>query len=256
MLQIRPEQMAVFDEDALKRFEDEMVAHSKEFSPMLTEVLGDEQLRLAVRDAIIRSAAYGFSFRGPIRLFIELMFLFGSGFDTDPQYPWAGKILNAPGDQMERAEELCSATLAYQQNVSGPEAVNTQKAFRDLSVRARQPQFFSSETFLPGILDEISRIFPHKTAYIGEARLKALVLEGKAEARKHRLPSTRGETLLTVLMFAFGHCCTSDPLYPWIYRTLTDERIADASARTERLQKKAMTWLDHVLAREREGAPA
>ena len=48
-------------------------------------------------------------------------------------------------------------------------------------------------------------------------------------------------------MFAFGHGCCEDPLYPWIARTLTDEKITDAEARAKRLEKKAITWLDHVL---------
>ena len=95
MLQIREEQMAVFEQAALRRFEDEMVVHSKIFSPRLCEVLGEEQLRVALRRAMARAGGYGFSYRGPIRLFIEFMFLFGSAFDTDPQYPWAGKILQA-----------------------------------------------------------------------------------------------------------------------------------------------------------------
>jgi hypothetical protein len=54
-------------------------------------------------------------------------------------------------------------------------------------------------------------------------------------------------------MFAFGHGCTHDPLYPWIARTLKDERIKDPAARAERLEKKAITWLDHVLARPPKG---
>ena len=64
----------------------------------------------------------------------------------------------------------------------------------------------------------------------------------------------RGEALVVVLMFAFGHGCTDDPLYPWISRTLKDERIVGPAARVERLEKKSITWLEHVLARPRGGA--
>jgi len=50
-------------------------------------------------------------------------------------------------------------------------------------------------------------------------------------------------------MFSFGHGCTDDPLYPWISRTLHDERIVNSEARAARLEKKAVTWLEHVNAR-------
>ena len=52
MLNIRAEQMEVFERDALRRFEEEMISHSREFSPRLCEVIGDAQLRIAVRQAI------------------------------------------------------------------------------------------------------------------------------------------------------------------------------------------------------------
>ena len=60
-------------------------------------------------------------------------------------------------------------------------------------------------------------------------------------------------TLLAILMFSFGHGCLDDPLYPWMSQTLSDERITDVSARAERLERKSITWLDHVLARPAAG---
>jgi len=41
-----------------------------------------------------------------------------------------------------------------------------------------------------------------------------VIHEGRTEAQKYSFNSIRGEVLLVVLMFAFGHGCTSDPLYP------------------------------------------
>src|SRR5207247_1174860 len=109
---------------------------------------------------------YRFTYRGPIRLFIEMMFLYGSAFDTDSQYPWAGKILLDPDEQMERAERLCDQILDYQKKVSGPEASNTRRALRELSVRAREPATLPSGDFVAAMRQEMSRIFPEKMYYI------------------------------------------------------------------------------------------
>ena len=103
------------------------------------------------------------------------------------------------------------------------------------------------------MLQEMTRAFPQKAAYVGEEGLLALIQEGRTEARKYGFSTVRGEAMMVVLMFAFGHGCTDDPLYPWISRTLKDERIKDPAARAKRLEKKAVTWLDHVLDRPREG---
>ena len=98
------------------------------------------------------------------------------------------------------------------------------------------------------------RIFPLKAAYVGEAGLKALIDEGIDEAERYRFDTARPRALLVVLKFAFGHGCTDDPLYPWIARTLRDERIVDPAARAARLEKKAVTWLEHVVAEKRQGS--
>src|SRR5262249_30261255 len=156
----------------------------------------------------------------PIRLYIELMFLFGSAFDTDPQYPALSEALNASGDQMERAEQIYQGVVESLERVSGPNNVNVLEALENLSVLARQPVTLSSNDFVADILWEMIRAFPQKAAYVGEKRLTALIHEGRAEAQKFGLTTLRAEALVIVLMFAFGHGCTDDPLYPWIARTL------------------------------------
>jgi hypothetical protein len=253
MLQIRAEQMLAFEQAAIRGFEDEMVVHSKDFEPLLCEIIGEEQLRVALRHAMARAAGYGFTYRGPIRLFIEMMFLCGSAFDTDPQYPVWGGVLRSSDDQMQRAERIHEGFLDYLERVSGPDAANVRKALRDLLIFIRKPVEIPADNFVAGILQEMTRIFPQKVAYVGEEALTALIHEGLAEARKYGFPTVRSEAIVVGLMFAFGHGCTNDPLYPWISRTLRDARIVDPAARAQRLEKKAVTWLEHVVARN-EGA--
>jgi hypothetical protein len=253
VLVIRSEQMKVFEQAARRQFEEEMLAHSKDFSPRLCEVIGDEQLRVALQPAMTRAEGYGFTYRGPVRLFIEMMFLCGSAFDTDPQYPAMGEVLRAPGDQMQRAEQIHEGFLDYLDKVSGPGAANVQKALKDLLSLARMPPPTLSNGFVPGMLEGMNHIFPQKTAYVGESALRALIDEGIAEAQQYRFETDRQRALLVVLKFAFGHGCTDDPLYPWIARTLKDERTIDPAGRAERLEMKAVTWLEHVVARNEQG---
>jgi len=250
---IRAEQMRAFEQAARRQFEEEMVAHSKDFSPRLCEVIGDEQLRVALRSAIKRAEGYGFTYRGPIRLFIEMMFLCGSAFDTDPQYAAVGIALRTSDDQMQRAQQIHEGYLDYLEKVSGPGAMNVRKALADLLALARMSIPFSND-LAADMLREIHRVFPQKAAYVGPPGLKALIDEAVAEARVYRFDAARQRALLVVLKFAFGHGCTNDPLYPWIARTLMDERIMDPAARAARLEKKAVTWLEHVVARNDRGS--
>ena len=248
-MQIRNAQMKALEEDGRRRFEEEMMAHSREFAEPICKIIGDEQLRIVLRSAMSRAADYGFTLRGPIRLFIEMTFLSGSGFDTDPQYPEVGKVLRASDHEMVRAEKIHQGYQDYLARVSGPRAANVHTALKGLLSFAQKPPIIPADNFVPFMLGEMRRVFPQKTAYVGEAALTALIHEAAAVAQKYEFPSVREQALIAVLMFAFGHGCTNDPLYPWISNTLRDSRIVDAAARARRLEKKAVTWLEHVVAR-------
>jgi hypothetical protein len=253
MLVIRAEQLKVFDQASRRRFENEMVEHAKAFAPPLCQVIGDEALRVAMCSAIARAETYGFTNRGPIRLFIELMFLCGSAFDTDPQYSPVGRFLRSSGDQMYRAQQIHEWHNRYLEQVSGPGAINVHRALSETLTFARVPLAITPGNLTEGLLLEMKRIFPSKAAFVGDTGLTAVIDESIAEARLYRFEGVRPKVLLAVLKFAFGHGCTDDPLYPWIAQTLKDERIAGPEARAARLEKKSITWLEHVVARNQKG---
>lgn len=247
MMIIRKAQIDELGQVTMQVFEDEMVAHLAEFSPALFDVIKEEQMRVVVKSGIKRAEEYGFTFRGPIRLYLEMMLLYGSHFDSDPQYPWAKEILQKDLPQMERAEQLHEKILDYQKEVSGEKAANTRKALRELSVMTKNPPDSTPKTFGADIRREMNRAFPQKVKYIGDEAVTAIIREGSEEGERYNFQNVRGRGLLVVLKFAFGHGCTDDELYPWISRTLKDERITDPEARAKRLEKKAVTWLEHVI---------
>lgn len=249
MLVIRKEQLEKLSEKKLSSFEDEMVLHLAEFSPPLFKVIKEDQMRLVVRSGFKKSEKYRFTLRGTIRLYLEMMLLFGSHFDTDPQYPWISEILSDRHSvsEMQRAEWLHEKITEYQEKVSGANGVNTRNALEKLSEIGKQPFEVPDKDFDFSIKYEMSRIFPQKVEYVGQKQISDLISRGRGLARQFELPKTQGDTLLTILAFSFGHGCTEDPLYPWIGNTLADQKITSPQARVDRLQRKAMTWLDHVI---------
>lgn len=245
---IQASQIHALEQAAEQRFENEMVLHSRDFSPTLSAILSEEQLRAAVRSAISRARGYGFTKRGPIRLFVEMTFLWGSGFDTDPQYSWVQGVLGGCSDQMWRAQRIYNGYLDYLDRASGPGAANVHRALRHLLLFSRMPMALSGN-FTAAMLGHMRSIFPEKSEYVGEQGLRTLIAAGLAEAERYQFVQERQRALVVVLQFAFGHRCTDDPLYPWISRTLADDKIATPEVRAARLEKKAITWLEHVVIR-------
>jgi hypothetical protein len=247
---IRAEQIDTMRAASQRTFEDQMVLHLSSFSPPLFKATGEAQMREVIRLGRSQAEASGFDTWGPVQLYLEMMLLFGSHFGDDPQYEWSAEILNdrEAGTQMERAEMLYQRTMHYRENVGGPEDEFTLQALRNIRIWADQPLPLSQENFVPSMLREIERVYPQKAEYVGRDALETLIHHGGKEALGYGFTTARGVALMIVLMLAFGHGCVSDPLYPWIERTLNDEAITDPAARAKRLESKALTWLDHVLA--------
>lgn len=247
---IRSEQMNAFSRAMLRAFEDEMVEHLAGFSPPLFKLVGAEQLRKAVRSGVARAGRYGIDCRGPLRLYLELMLLFGSSFDTDPQYPWATEILKDEdcASQMERAERIYEKTLDYLENVAGPDDAYAHKALGHISALAGQPASISWDNFVPLMLEEMARAHPQKKDYVGEDGLSLLIDKGIAASRRYGLSTARATTLFILLTFAFGHGCHEDPLHPWIAEALADNHVTDPEARGERWEVRALASLSHVRA--------
>lgn len=247
---IRQAQMDELKKARLRAFEDEMVPHLAAFSPPLFNTLQEPQMRLVIQHGIVRAGEHGLTFRGPVRLYLELMLLFGSAFDTDPQYEWATTILqdrdSAP--QMERADRLYEKTLEYRAKVGGPNDTFTLQALRRLHQLASQEVPIAASDVTGSVLEQMEQVYPEKTAYVGEEALKLLINRGEEVAHGYGFAKARAVALPPVLMFAFGHGCIDDPLYPWIGRTLKRDTIMSPDARARRLEKKAVIWLEHVLS--------
>lgn len=252
MLKMRNEQLDRLKFVALERFENEMVDHASLFSPRLYEVIGEDQMRHAVKRALGRARTYGFTCRGPMRLYVELMLLYGCDFDSDPQYSVVGGMLRAPQDQMRKAEEIFVHAVYYQEKVAGSNAERVFKALEFLAQVARSADYRPR-----GSVDELcgalTRAFPEKAEYVGQDNLLALIQRAFHECYELQFDSPRARMLVAAMMYAFGHGFACDPLYPWISRTLKNERLETPDARAARLEKRALTWLDHVLAAPRGG---
>ena len=119
---IRDQQFETLERSQTSSFEKEMLQRVKEFTPRHCKVMDEAGLLAVIRRSIEKSRQYGFTNRGPVRLYTELTFMFGSDFDTDPLLPWAAEILGSggPSNQMDRAERLHGKAREYSDVTAGP----------------------------------------------------------------------------------------------------------------------------------------
>ena len=250
MLTIRQEQTEAFRQHHLQKFEDEMVMHLKKFAARHWKMMGDEDGRRVIGLGMERAKGHGFTNRGPIRFYIELMFMFGSYFDTDPQYPWAKAALQDPNslDQMLRADRLYNRMNDYLAQVSGPEHQYLVEATQRLS-EVRVEDFVSSGQGLEAsILRAARAVYPQKYDYLGEQVVRTLIRHGFELAQRYGFESDKGKILMVILTFSVGHGFPKDPLNRWIVRRLDTKRWPDEYRRVDELYSKAQLYLEHIVA--------
>lgn len=249
-MQIRPNQFERLEAGGIRRFEDELVLHLNSFAERHCEVIGDDGVRDVIRLGFENSKRYDFSMQGPMRFFIELMFMFGGYFDTDVQHFWAAEVLDDPqlSGELFRADALHQKMEDYLSVVSGPQNAFAKSAMRETRRLAAEPPPSSTNDLRDELMARMEKVYPEKCAWLGESQLGAVIDGGIGVAMIQGVTSTTGLSLFAVLAFALGHRFAEDPLFPWIAATLNHATITDPNTRAERLRAKALLYLDRVLA--------
>ena len=83
--------------------------------PEKYEALGDPNVRQLIRQGYQTARGYNLTNEPGIATYISLMFMLGSGFDRDPQYPWATTVLNDASltDPPKKGDLLYQEAKAY-----------------------------------------------------------------------------------------------------------------------------------------------
>lgn len=243
MLQIRQAQMSIFQLAAEKAFREELVLHSQAFAPELCRAAGEDNVRAAVDRGLIAARGHGFTLRGPLRFYIELMLSFGSGMDTDPQLSWlAEELSNRGGHELTRATRLFERVTEFFDRVMGPADEYALRALHRATM-AHPEEYDQYSGDCDSKIDRIlTTAFPEKREYMGAAGARALVNEARSRCRRLGVQRERNQAFIAVLMFGFGHGVIDDPLYPWAGNTLRDDRAGSVEDRVEKLQGRACIY--------------
>jgi hypothetical protein len=242
--------MDVFSEAATRNFEGQMCEHLMKFSPVHCPALGEPVVRDIVRLGIKRAGNYGFTSRGSVRFYIELMIQLGTDFDSDPMLAWAASTLTAgePATSEERASLLYDRAMNYLDAVLGPKYEYEKQALSRTERLTSHDLSRLSEVSGEDLLTALHTIHPQKFDYAGEVAVRKIIGAGVEQAHLHSIADPRGFIVLTALLYAFGHHCVTDPQFPWIAASLTDKGQRDAAGNIEYLFARSIGYVRESLA--------
>ncbi len=254
MLKIRSEQVQVFEQAAVRNFEDRMIEHLKKFARKHFKILSEAEIRGIIRYGWERANTHRFTSERSVRFYVELMLMLGSSFDSDPQMPWAAEILGDESmlDEAERIDRLYDKAWDYVDHV----ILDYQDANGNVDPtrfveQIRQVRHERNEDLQPSALPEfykrviarLNQTFPKKCDYVGELSIRRLIQRAVESASSYNITTERGVMLFIAMMFVLGSGFDKDPQLPWVSAILRDQSVTDQSKKVDQLLSAAIDCL-------------
>ena len=237
---IRDQQLDALKRVTSSRFEDRTFAHVATYFPDFLTLCDEPGIRSAIRLAWQRAAGHDVMTERGVWQYVDVAFMLGSGFDTDPRVPWAAPALDSRRHEQVRMQEVFAGALAFIEATKKdfPAWGGDQKR---LLVSLRQIETETGDDLtdddLSAFTTQLGALFeaglPARYAYLGPETMGAAVDRGVRDARNHGLTTRRGAAVYTVLTLLLGSDVATDPLYPWVRDALTPP--VTASERADRL---------------------
>ncbi|HIJ70408.1 MAG TPA: hypothetical protein HPP87_03490 [Planctomycetes bacterium] len=250
MLKIRKEQYEELAKVALKQFENTMVEHIQAHFPKPAQISGEKAVRTTIQYGFERSKTYGFKTEHEVCLYIDLMIILGSGFDTEPQLPWISQLLKSEdfSNASKKIEALYDKVLEYLDRVVGKDEVLPVKAMRKFQqYSTAQLDHKFKNNLVQDAIDFFRIIWPDKCQCIGNAALVQMFKEGNKLAKEHGISVSSGIGIYSTFMFILGHQFARDPMYPWACDILDDSSIIGPTEKINRLHAKTIEILKKSL---------
>lgn len=114
MLRIREEQLAALGLSSAGTLAENLVEHVAECFPLHFRTLGRERTRQAIERVLARGAELGLIAEHDLCELVNLTFVLGDRFESDPRFAWATEILHDTSIVAEaRMRELRRRTVEY-----------------------------------------------------------------------------------------------------------------------------------------------
>lgn len=250
---IRQSQIDALQDHTPDSRDDDLYQSMVDLYPWRTDRLGEPPVRAAVVLARHRAARYTMISFEPVRAYLECMFRYGSGFDADPQLPWASATLTHTDipNELTRARSLLRDAARHDEAMLGEDGTQGQVALENARDTKLDVNADNAIAVGQKIFKGLSDTFPQKAAILGGDGLQLVLNIGDQVAKELEIDTPNGRALAAGLVLALGHQFPEDPLHPWVGEALTG--LTDATERVRSLEaasrRELNAHLDYLGAR-------
>lgn len=199
------EQIIRLEKLSLRNYVCELVEHCMSLFPLLVSLQGQDSFRAYIEQLIIIAKKDGYTQRGPVRLYIDMMIIFGVRFGNDPLYQsFTIKKQEMNLSQIEKSMILYSYLSEYMEFVYGKNNLlfkESIKKFQNLDIKN---VLANVEANYGGVHNLLKNIYPQKYFFVGSSSINNLIKSSDELAKCYGLGKFNQKIYLTLIMFLFG----------------------------------------------------
>jgi hypothetical protein len=235
--------MEYFARTLLGQFAEERRQHAVTHYPRLCGFIGDTAVRNAIAAGISAATGCGLRTRIAVGLYLDLVFLLGSGFVADPQFSWAAELLapDNPERPLFRIRRAVDAAMAWLDDSHGTENEYLVRGL--LRIRALTQDTVPANAGTAAVVAWLAGLMPQKAAANGPDLMLALANAAASCAAGYGMAADGDAAMIALHMFMLGSGFDRDPLVPWAEPILADR----GPDRASRLFAVSLRYLDVVL---------
>jgi hypothetical protein len=253
---ITEQQIKILEPYAYENYISELVEHCNKKYPHLQKTIGEEKLRATLNQGVEKASQSGFTQRGPVRFYIELLIIFGWSFETDPQYSWIQESLqkNHNQSQIDISMKLYGEVDKFLDSIYGENKINLFFVGNKLEQLTLDNAKVSRNHFTQDMLALLQETYPQKYQFTEKGQLIKLVEEGIYKSRTdYQFDQANHIALIIILMFYFGHTFDHDPFYQWAAIEKSNQYIEGTLVTNhqeviaKKLESRSKIWLSAAI---------
>lgn len=197
-------QVDVLKKISFESYIGELTEHCGVIFPELISLNRKEDFRSCIQLGITLARKAGYTQRGPIRLYIDMMIILGMNFECDPLFHWLKTEEQKVLSQIERSIMCCGLLDDYLARVYGVNGCFFKKSlekFKDYSVKFLPEKIGSSNAELHELLRDI---YPQRYDFAGYDAVNDLITLSGVGCERYKLKRDSHKTYLILIMFLFG----------------------------------------------------